>query len=147
MSVVILGPSEIEALVALRARAEASPTPLAVLTSLGEGEPAPGGMNPTFTVKIPTNLTVTFTHEVQPIGLCRHVSMSVNLNGRVPHPTAVAMVLPFLGFTQSAKTLGSLGLVWMEAFGAHTQNAVNVLEPVNFPAFEKRMKRGPDVHA
>lgn len=51
-----------------------------------------------YTVFIPTAFLVTFTVEEQPFGLCRHMSMSSKVSGRIPHPAGLWMVAKELGF-------------------------------------------------
>jgi hypothetical protein len=126
----ILGPEQIEALVALKAHAEAHPTPLEVLQALKDGMPTPEELNKDFAIDIPVGIRVVFTMEQQPIGLCKHMSMSVALEGRLPSPIAVMLVMEHLGFVVPLKSLIGLGLVWEEAPGRGVV-AINVVEPVD----------------
>jgi hypothetical protein len=44
------------------------------------------------TVALPIGFLVTYTREQQPPGLCHHISISIDIPGKVPHPDAVAMI-------------------------------------------------------
>lgn len=69
---------------------------------------------------------VTYSREVgHGAGACRHMSMSVAREDRVPHPAAVWLIAAELGF------LGSIDdcAVWVEDL-SRGGRAVNVLQPV-----------------
>lgn len=69
---------------------------------------------------------VTFSVETgHPVGTCRHMSMSIRRQGRVPHPAAVWMVAEILGFA------GGLGAcrVWPEDLSDRGK-AVNIAQPI-----------------
>ena len=76
------------------------------------------------TVEIPAAYLVTFSVEIHhPHGTMRHMSMSVQREGRLPNGVAVWIVALELGFT------GSLGdcIAWLENLKGHGR-AVNVVQ-------------------
>lgn len=84
------------------------------------------------TVRIegPWAFFVTFSIESgHPIGVCRHMSMSILRDRRVPHPAAVWMVATELGFIGSIEDCQ----VWMEDLSDGGQ-AVNVVQPLAMEA-------------
>jgi hypothetical protein len=76
-----------------------------------------------FTIDLPVGFTVTYTHEQQPPGLARHLSVSVE-GGKLPNIVAVDMILKEFGFRQ---TVATADRVWPENYGAGL-TAINVLE-------------------
>ena len=71
---------------------------------------------------------VTFSIETNhPAGTCRHMSMSIRREGRVPSAEAVWMVAEHLGFAAGLHTCR----IWLEElsdeFGG---NAVNLVQPI-----------------
>lgn len=75
-------------------------------------------------VYLPGGYRASISFEQQPIGLCRHLSVSVDTPGRVPNMLAVGMIAEAFGFVA-----GMDRKIWVEEFdpGHH---AVNVVEPV-----------------
>lgn len=110
----------------IRALAEERPIPLEVNTLLEAGKPIPKGSYDDFKVRIPMGFSVIFTHETQPKGLLKHLSMSVDLAGRVPRPLAVQMLMDEFGFAMPLEKC----IFWEEGCGGG-QVAINVLEPVD----------------
>ncbi len=81
-----------------------------------------------FTVSIPGPwiFQVTFSIETgHPAGTCRHMSMSIDRAGRVPHPEAVWMVAQTLGFAGGLNACAS----WPEATEDGYQ-AINLAQPL-----------------
>jgi hypothetical protein len=79
------------------------------------------------TVDIPLAFRVTFSIETgHPCGRCRHMSMSVQRLGRVPHPAAVWMIAQELGFWGG---LDQCAAVWYEELLGHGR-ALNVVQPL-----------------
>jgi hypothetical protein len=62
-----------------------------------------------FTLDIPIGYLVTYTQEAQPPGLCHHISISVDTDGKVPHPTAVAMICEEFGLKDIAEAVMASG--------------------------------------
>ena len=81
-------------------------------------------------VELPGGYRASISFEQQPIGLCRHLSVSVDTPGRVPNLLAVGMIAEAFGFVK-----GMERKIWVEEFdpGHH---AVNVVEPVLPPSTE-----------
>lgn len=112
--------------IALKAKAEACPIPLDVVTKLfKEGLPAgPHPFDP-FTVDILGGYRITFTLETQRHGVCRHLSVSADAKDRLPHKPVVMALMGELGFLLSLNDCK----VWLEETTTRGA-AVNVLEPV-----------------
>jgi hypothetical protein len=69
---------------------------------------------------------VTFSIETgQPCGTCRHMSMSIRREDRVPHPAAVAIVAVELGFAGGIEDCA----IWMENL-SDGGVAINVAQPI-----------------
>ena len=68
---------------------------------------------------------IYFSFEEQPIGLLRHISVSVKKRGKTPHPIAMEMIAKEFGF--SGVPPMRPGRIWLEEFepGHH---AVNIAE-------------------
>jgi len=78
------------------------------------------------TIPIPLAFMVTFSIEHgHPCGTCRHMSMSVQREGRVPNEQAVWWVAQEFGFWGSLTRC----TIWLEQLRGYGQ-AVNVLQPV-----------------
>lgn len=75
-------------------------------------------------VEIQVGYTAAFSFEEQPAGLCRHLSVSVDVKGRVPNQPAMEMIAVAFGFLIP---LGTMGRVWVEEF-APGHNAINVVQ-------------------
>lgn len=125
----MIGPGEREALARLRAQAEARPIDVSTLEraiATPEGKAHHRIRMTEQTVLIPAAYMVTFSVETNhPHGTARHMSMSVQREGRLPIGHAVWMVAVELGFT------GGLGecTTWLEELQGHGQ-AVNVVQYV-----------------
>lgn len=75
-------------------------------------------------VYLPGGYRASISFEEQPIGLCRHLSVSVDTAGMLPNMLAVGMIAEAFGFVA-----GMERQIWVEEFdpGHH---AINVVEPV-----------------
>lgn len=82
------------------------------------------GDDPAFSCDIPDGFRCVFSFEQQPMGWCRHLSVSACDNGRMPSPEAMEhMLMPFFKFTGGLKDCQ----VWL------TQEpvpCVEILQPV-----------------
>jgi len=123
----LLGPNEIEALTHLADMAAQHPVDM---TGLMERLKKPQEKRKHLkqmskqTVYLPVAYAVTFSIEHgHPAGSARHMSMSVNREGRVPNEHAVWMVAEQLGFTGDLRSC----TVWLEDLEGHG-NAVNVVQ-------------------
>lgn len=77
-------------------------------------------------IEIPLAFLVTFSIERgHPCGVCRHLSMSVQREGRLPNQIAVWLVAQEFGFWGALEQC----LVWLEDLTGHGQ-AVNLVQPV-----------------
>jgi hypothetical protein len=75
----------------------------------------------------PWDFIVTFSLETgHPAGTCRHMSMSIMREGRVPHPTGLLLVAEDLGFSGDMEAC----LVWTEDL-SDGGKAINMLQPIN----------------
>jgi hypothetical protein len=78
--------------------------------------------NRAHTIDLPFGFEVTFTEEIQPVGRCLHISISVDAPNRSPHPAAVEMILEEFGMRPLEESLS----VWVEELSPGV--AVNVLQ-------------------
>lgn len=82
------------------------------------------------TMMIPMAFLVTFSIEFgHPVGPCRHLSMSVQREGRIPHPAAVWMVAKEFGFWG---VIEDCEAVWNEELKSHGV-AINVVQTLMRP--------------
>lgn len=86
------------------------------------------GDDPGFVCKIPVGFRVCFTIEEQPAPLdwCRHISISVDEAGMMPHPAAVEMILQAFGYRDGIEA---------NIFYIEQGRAVNVIEPLVLPTY------------
>jgi hypothetical protein len=105
----------------LKKRAEADPVPLARVIELSKATESPDDLNMDKTVMVPFGYVVTYTHEEQPRGLFRHLSVSVK-GQKLPSKESVIFVMEVLGFAGGLEDC----MVWVE-----NSVAVNVLQPVD----------------
>ncbi len=81
------------------------------------------------TMEIPMAFLVTFSIEINhPIGTCRHLSMSVMRERRIPHPIAVWMVAKEFDFWGEIEQCDG---VWEEELTQGT--AINVVQKMEEP--------------
>jgi hypothetical protein len=142
MRALVIGAREKAAIATLIAKAADHVTPLDAgkhaaefRSQTGVGENA---MNEALTIDIPNGYSVTYTHEEQPGGVCRHMSVSVaDAPGRGPNPHAVAMLMQEFGF----KNAFGGAHMWLDE-GELRAVIVNVLEPLdgNMQALRRRTR-------
>ncbi len=82
------------------------------------------GDDPHFRVEIPMGFICCYSVEMQEIGKCRHLSISVAREGRVVHPDAARLLAEEFGFRGG---LNDYNLVWMEDL-PDGRKAVNLLQ-------------------
>jgi hypothetical protein len=78
-------------------------------------------------VNLPVEHRLAISYEEQPVGLCLHISMSIDKPNRVPHPAAMATVAQACGIDIEALPPGR---TWVEEFTIDGQpggRAVNML--------------------
>ncbi len=101
-------------------------TILRLLLSTPEGKQAHMEQMTMQTMHIPTAFMATYSIEIgHPIGTCRHLSLSVQKEGRIPHPQALLMVAREFGF--KAESLNDFIGIWHEDLKGHGQ-AINVVQ-------------------
>jgi hypothetical protein len=128
-SELILGEPQKTELARLRRKAAAEPIDVRIvmrLTETRDGFVEHLTRMETYTIPLPTAFMVTFTCETgQPIGPCRHLSMSSLRQGHRPSRDAVWKVAEELGF------VGGLDrcTVWEYEIG-HGNVAINVIQPI-----------------
>ena len=92
------------------------------LIAIVKGNREPPGNDPAFTVHLPVGYKVVFTIEQQPIGWCRHLSVSVATAGCYPATEAVEALAEAFGFRHKLKDQQwSIGL-------EKSVQAVNIIE-------------------
>jgi hypothetical protein len=80
------------------------------------------------------NFVVAFSIECgHPVGTCRHMSMSIDREGRMPNPEALWMVAAELGFRHGLDRC----MTWPEALEGHGHEgrgvAINLIQPLVEP--------------
>lgn len=125
----LIGPEQKEALQALRRLAAERPVdmpPLMERLKTSHGKAAHLRRMSRQTIEIPFGFMVTFSIEFNhPCGTCRHMSMSSPVDGRVPSPSAVEMVMAELGFEGGIEQCQ----LWVEKLQGHGE-AINVVQPL-----------------
>jgi len=111
---------------AIAAAAAADPTPLETLLRLRDRELQPESVSAGKTLDVPMGFHVVLTHEHHPGGLLRHLSVSVILPGRVPHPEAVRMIMQEVGFVLPLEEC-----IWWDERCGPDKTAINVVEPLD----------------
>ncbi len=84
------------------------------------------------TVVIPGPWPFFVTYSIEtghPAGTCRHMSMSVRREGRVPHPEAIKMIADEMGFVGGLEAC----TVWPEEL-SDGGTAINVVQPLSVQA-------------
>lgn len=92
--------------------------PIANLHARISGALPPIGDNPNFVCTLPVGFRIVYSIEQQPIGWCRHISVSVD-GAKLPNPMAVRMIADEFGFGP----MEHWDNIWVE-----NNNAVNVIE-------------------
>ncbi len=138
MKPLIIGPVERAAIHDLRERAAANKLDMYQMNARAIGRGPPSDITlaergdrsgfPDLTISLPTGYDVTLTIEQHPGGVwCRHMSVSVDRYGKLPHARAVEMLMQEFGFVH--QNLNELPF-WKEEFGPG-RFAINVLEPLD----------------
>jgi hypothetical protein len=82
------------------------------------------------TIEVPLAFLVTYSIEHgHPVGPCRHLSMSIAREGRVPSPEAVWMIAKEFGFWGELKDCSA---IWPEDLQGHGK-AINIVQPLAQP--------------
>lgn len=126
---IVIGPAERAALQVLRERANAHPvdaSTLAARIASPDGKARHRDQMTGQTVRVPLAYLVTFSIETgHPKGTFRHMSISVQREGRVPNQESVWLVAQALGFTGSLDDC----IAYLEDLQGHGK-AVNLLQLV-----------------
>lgn len=134
MSVLCIGPQDIDRINRAVAEARKQPIPLATLMAgavINKFEIALADRKPGFErpesqhVEFIGGVRASISFEQQPPGLCRHLSVSVPTPGRLPNPVLVEFLCKQFGF----RTFPPEAKFWLEEFDPGHQ-AVNVIELV-----------------
>ena len=87
----------------------------------GQGKPA--GDDPGFVTHIHDGYRVVYSLEEQPIGWCKHISISVEALGKYPHELAVKEILKEFGMDSNFEDSENVLQMWLEE-----DRAINILE-------------------
>jgi hypothetical protein len=121
----IIGEVQKQAIAKLIALAAANVMDPAAMNNAAEKDMAAyRQMMRTLSVELPVGYIVTYSHERQPFGLARHLSVSLDQPNKMPHPAALDMILDafrMLPHDQSVR-------LWIEDVSA-TIKAINVVQP------------------
>lgn len=134
----ILDPPTRAAIAAADARARAAPLPWAVLQEFVQFKDLPhvtladrrGGEPPrSEQVLIEYGYRAAISYEMQPAGLIKHLSISVDEPGKLPHPLAIQEIMAAFGIEQPDNA-------WLEEFdpGHEAINIVKVVGPSDVPS-------------
>lgn len=129
----IIGPDTIDALRRLREKAAERPVDvpgvMETIKTAGGRDRHQARMNDlTIVIPGPWAFMVTFSIDVgQPVGTCRHMSMSIDRKGRMPNQHAVWMVAEILGFVGGIKSCS----VWFENLDNDRIRALNLVQPLH----------------
>jgi hypothetical protein len=141
MAVLVIGKDELDRINAAVARARARPIPWDVLKAampgnqntrtltLADRAPVESARPQSEMVDLPIGFRLAVSFEHQPVGLCMHLSMSVNRPGKLPNPAAVAMVCEAC-LKATPHSRDHIGREWIEEFlvdGEPGGLAINVL--------------------
>lgn len=94
-----------------------------MLKLIHTGDLFPAGDNPNHLVHIHDGYRVIYSLEKQPVGLCHHISISIEDQDKYPHPEAVKMILKEFNMSDNLE----INLkIWKEK----GWNAINILQKV-----------------
>ena len=124
MTAFLLTPESVAKIETLRAAAAANVIPEKEMRQRQASQTL-GLTNYQQSMDLPLGYTLTFTHEWQPMGTCRHMSLGGPMKGRIPSKEACEMVMPHLGFVASVENC----YVYPEKL-ADGCYAINVIERV-----------------
>lgn len=147
MTVVIIGPREERQIARAIERAAANPVRWETMKDVAISNPGlelklderrrkPGVVRPESEHLMLGNVRVAYSHEEQPTGMYRHLSASVRKPGKLPHPTAMAMICEAFGFSDAMcgimrqiQPVTIEGHIWLEEFEPG-HSAINVIERI-----------------
>lgn len=122
----LIGEDERQRIAEVRAFAAANVMdPFGSITAAARDMQAYRDMMAMLTIELPIGYHITYSHEQQPDGLCRHISVSVARAGRMPSTEAVEMILGAFGMTPIRTSVA----LWIEDIDADTK-AINLVQPL-----------------
>lgn len=109
-SALLISPEVRTQIAALIKKAAAQPTPLNIVMALSKWSETTGAkrnpLHDEFTMRIPLNYSVTYTHEHQRQCVCRHLSVAlIGRPGRGPTMEAMNALLEEFGFKNQLREL------------------------------------------
>lgn len=119
----IIGETEKQKLAALKKHAEENVLTFDDVLDSYNKQKEPVGNSPEFRCVIPDDFTVVFSHELQPSGQIRHLSVSCPGEGRVPSIPAMKIIMHELGYKSPLEEC----YIYLEEYEVRN-NAVNVIE-------------------
>ncbi len=117
--------SKISALVAY---AEKNPFSMDNVLDVYNNEMAPAGDMDQYTLILPFGYKIVYSIENQPVGNVRHLSMSIDADGKLPSTVVVKIIMKMIGFENEIEDCQ----VKLEDY-APNQQAVNVWEVISSP--------------
>ena len=102
----LIGPEQVNDAKRVVAHAEANPLSLRDLFDVVRGSRPPIGDNPSHVCVFPLGYRICFSIENQPepMGWCRHISISVGGDGYAPNPVAIDEIAKHFGFVTTIPT-------------------------------------------
>ena len=133
----VIGPETLREIETAIARARMNPIPWQTLKATAVDTPGPmlalkdrkpGARPASIFVEIPFGFRVAISFEEQPVGLCRHISISVETSpqGKLPHMEAVKAIAEAFGIDIAKDYNSATTSTWVEEF-APGEFAINVL--------------------
>lgn len=119
----IIDESVRESIGSLLTYAEKNPITMDYLLDQKNGEERPPGDFQEYTRILPFGYRVVFTLELQPAGKVRHLSISVDEDGKLPNEIAVQEIMTLIGFQKQLRGCR----VHLENISPKRQ-AINVIE-------------------
>jgi hypothetical protein len=130
MRLLIIDKDAIEAIQKVVSYAEAHKSSIDQLKEAMAGERLPAGDDPGHVCFFNNGIRVVYSIEDQPMGMCRHLSVSVEASGTYKYPSeeAVTMIMTEFGFKYPLKD----SKIWIEEDvltpGGLNVTAINVLQ-------------------
>lgn len=128
LRVLIIDQADRDAIKKLIAYAESHTFSLKDLKAMKSLAVPPPGDDPNFRADI-GEFRCVFTVEEQPIGMCRHLSVSVQ--GEAPDPAAVLLFMEEFGFYSNLNNASGIWLESIPELDCPKKVAVNVIEKIN----------------
>jgi hypothetical protein len=126
MTALIIGDQERAVIAELKAFASANLFDArAAIEAATSNEAVYREMMRSLSITLPVAYVVTFSHERQPFGIARHISISLDVPNKMPGVAAVEFILREFGMKPLAESAG----VWVEDVSPGLR-AVNVVQPL-----------------